>query len=94
MKARKVRGGARIDGWLTEHALRSGLAEQYASIHGGRRVGVTLRWERDREQFVVTRVERDSMSGTLYATSQTEHGADVAAAREQFQRAIAQTIKH
>lgn len=40
--------------WLTPHALRSGLAEQYATHTGGVAMTVELRWVRESDDFQVT----------------------------------------
>jgi hypothetical protein len=39
--------------WLTAHALRSGLAEQWATQTGGITVTVELRWVKERDEFRV-----------------------------------------
>lgn len=41
-------------GWLSEHALRSGLTEQFATDVGGVKVVVELKWVRHHDNFLVT----------------------------------------
>lgn len=66
--------------WLTAHALRSGLVEQYAVEVNGQPVVVTLRWVRHLHTFSVsTQVGTKVVERAYYAA--------LTPARERFTRA-------
>lgn len=69
------------DGWLSEHALRSGLVEQFATEVAGLVVLVELKWVRHHDNFAVThRIDTTVAESAQYAR--------LADARERFVRCV------
>jgi len=54
------------NGWLTAHALRSGLAEQWSTDTGGTIVTVELRWQKGLGYWVTTLTGRQIDKRTLH----------------------------
>jgi hypothetical protein len=72
------------NGWLSEHALRSGLTEQFATDVAGMTVVVELKWVRHHDNFHVS----STMGGSAVESASYTSIAD---ARDRFIRCVERT---